>query len=306
MTIYLDAIWILNILLDWMILLLTQFITRDNSRHLRVFFGAFIASILVPITLFLPETLITTPFGKGVYSLFIVLTAFGFKNLRQFLKKLLSFYFVSFALGGGLIALHFFLGQQMVASNSGILTFQTGYGDQISWLFVGIGFPIIWFFTKSRMDKQMLENFRYDHLYEVSIQLLGETHVTTGYIDSGNQLVDPLSRKPVVICDQLFMSNWFSEEDWHLMKDAQENLMFDSLPSKWEENIHIVPYQGVDGNRTFMIVLKPDLILVNYEGKQISTNKILIGLQFGELSSDSSYHCLLHPQIFKYSVATSA
>ncbi|MDL4839979.1 sigma-E processing peptidase SpoIIGA [Aquibacillus rhizosphaerae] len=306
MTIYLDAIWLLNFLLDWMILLLVQMVTRDNTKGIKILLGAFIASILVPITLFLPNTLITTPFGKGIYSLFIVLSAFGYKNIRQFLKKLFTFYFISFALGGGLIALHFMLGQQITASENSILTFRTGYGDQISWLFVCIGFPFVWWFTKSRLDKHALEKFKQDQLFEVTIHIRGEGFSTTGYMDSGNQLVDPFSRKPVIICDQGFMSNWFTKDELIQMEKAQENLDFDSVPSKWEESIQVVPYQGVGGNRTFMIVLKPDKLLLTYENKQISTTKILIGIQFRELVSDGSYHCLLHPYILKNSVATSA
>ncbi|MRH42173.1 sigma-E processing peptidase SpoIIGA [Aquibacillus halophilus] len=306
MTIYLDAIWLLNFLLDWMILLLTQSLVRDNTKSLRIISGAFVASVLVPITLFFPDSFFSSTVGKGLYSLLIIMTAFGFKNIRQFIKKLLSFYFISFALGGGLIALHFMLGKQISASNNGILTFQSGYGDQISWLFVGIGFPIIWWFTKSQMDKQALQNFRNDQLYNVTIQLKGKSFTTIGYVDSGNQLVDPFSKKPVVICDQSFLSHWFTAYDLQLLESAQVNLDFEQIPSEWEDVIHLVPYQGVGGNRTFMIVLKPDKILVNYEDKEISTKNVLIGIQFGDLASDGSYHCLLHPKLFKHSVATSA
>ena len=306
MTIYLDAVWLLNFLLDWMILLLTQSITRDNSRKFRIIIGAFVASCLVPISLFLPNSIIISPVGKGIYSLIIVATAFGLKNFRQFLQRLLTFYFVSFALGGGLIALHFMLGHQMDASNNGILTFQTGYGDQISWIFVGIGFPIIWLFTKLRMDKQVLESFRHDQMYEVMIQMKGKSFKTTGYVDSGNQLKDPLTHKPVVICDQYFMSNWFSEEELEVLELAQQDLSFDLLPSNWNDSFQIVPYQGVDGNRTFMMVLNPEKIVLSYDDKEITTNKVLIGIQFGQLATDGSYHCLLHPQLFNNSIRDSA
>jgi stage II sporulation protein GA (sporulation sigma-E factor processing peptidase) len=304
--IYLDAVWLLNFLLDFMILLLTQWIVKDNTRRLRIMLGAFIASILVPITIYYPESFLTAPLGKGLYSLIIVWCAFGFKNIRQYTKKLLSFYFISFALGGGLIALHFMLGQQFETSGNAILTFKTGYGDQISWLFVAVGFPMVWWFTKSRMDRHANEKIQYDQLCRVTIQLKGKRFSTDGYIDSGNQLVDPFSRKPVIICDQKFLSNWFTEREWSLLKSAQENLDFETIPEGWQGKMHIVPYQGVGGNRTFMIVIKPESLLLSYDSKEITTNKILIGLQFGELAADGSYHCLLHPQILKQSVISSA
>ncbi|WP_407268053.1 sigma-E processing peptidase SpoIIGA [Radiobacillus sp. PE A8.2] len=306
MTIYLDAVWLLNFLLDWMILMLVQSMTRNSTKRFRLIAAAFVASILVPITIFLPNSLITTPIGKITYSLLIVWCAFGFKNYKQYVKNLFSFYFISFVLGGGLIAIHFLIGNQVQASGHGILTFQAGYGDQISWLFVGVGFPAVWWFTKTRLDKHKIEQFKHDQMFEVTIEMKGESFSTTGYVDSGNQLVDPFTNKPVIICDQAFIANWFTIDQIKLLEKVQTDLSFESLPDNLDINIHIVPYQGVGGNRTFMIVLKPDKLLVNFENKQIATSKVLIGLQFGELASDGSYHCLLHPQLFMHSVATSA
>ncbi|MDC3412841.1 sigma-E processing peptidase SpoIIGA [Aquibacillus sp. 3ASR75-11] len=306
MEIYLDAVWVLNLLLDFMILLLTQWITKDNTKRLRVAFGAFVASIIVPLTIYFPDSFLTSPLGKGLYSFIIIWCAFGFKNTRQYIKRILSFYFITFTLGGGLIASHFLLGQQFNTTGNAMLTFKTGYGDQISWIFVAIGFPIIWWFTKSRMDRQEGEKIHYDQLCEVTIQMKGKRFSTTGYIDSGNQLVDPLSQRPVIICDQSFLANWFSKTEWSLLEGAQETLDFEAVPEGWQGKMHIVPYQGVDGNRTFMIAIKPESLLLHYNNTELSTNKLLIGLQFGDLATDGSYHCLLHPKIVKQSVISSA
>lgn len=289
-----------------MILILTQYVTRDPSKRLRVGFGAFVASVLVPITIFLPDSFVTTSIGKVLYSFLIVWCAFGFVNARQYFKKLLFFYFISFALGGGLIALHFIADQQIEAAQSGILTFKTGYGDQISWLFVTIGFPVVWWFTKSRMDKHVIEKIRYDQLYNVAIQLKGKQYSAKGFVDSGNQLVDPLSRKPVIICDKTFLNQWFTEDELAALELAQDELSFEHIPKAWENQVSLVPYQGVDGNRSFMLVIKPELLLVSYEAKQISTSNVLIGFQFGNLTPDGSYHCLLHTHIFKNSAVSSA
>ncbi|WP_077622099.1 sigma-E processing peptidase SpoIIGA [Sediminibacillus massiliensis] len=306
MTIYLDAVWLLNFLLDWMILNLTQWIVRDDVRRLRIMGGAVIASLLVPLSIYFPDSFVNSLVGKGVYSLLIVWSAFGYRNFAQFKRKLLSFYFVSFALGGGLVGIHFLIGQHMVASESGFLTYQTGFGDQISWMFVGIGFPVVWYFTKTNMDKHALEKFQWEQRFEVTLKLMGESHMAMGYMDSGNGLVDPFSNNPVVICDSSFMKNWFGEEELNALKEAQDQLDFDSLPASLEGKFHLVPYQGVGGQHRFMIVIKPELISLVYESKTISTSKVFVGIQFGDLAADGSYQCLLHPGILKHSVATSA
>lgn len=299
MTVYLDAVWLLNFLLDMMLLMLTQILAKDSSGKIRIMFGAFVASIIVPISLYYPDSFFTTVLGKICYSLVIILCSFRFYSIRRFLKMLLLFYFTTFSIGGGLIAVHFLLQNPIGFSANGVLTFNKGYGDPTSWIFIVIGFPIIWWFTKNRMDKHATEKIRYDQLYSVTIELNQASHSTTGYIDSGNQLVDPLTKKPVIICDKQFLMNWFSEDEWELLKNAQEELDFDCIPDQWQNRIQLVPFQGVDGKRLFMLTIKPDNITVYYDKGKIITSKALIGIQFASLTDDDSYHCLLHPQIIK-------
>ncbi|WP_053218958.1 sigma-E processing peptidase SpoIIGA [Virgibacillus senegalensis] len=306
MTIYLDAIWLLNFMLDWMILMLTSYLTKRQHNRLRLILGALIASLLVPFTIFFPEFPLSTWWGKGLYSLLIVWTAFGWQNVKSFRASVGWFYFVSFVLGGSLIALHFLIGQQVLASSSGLLTFKTGFGDQVSWLFVLFGFPCVWWFTKNRMDKHALDKLQVDHLFSITLSFLGKKVLTTGYMDSGNSLVDPITKEPVIICEQSLLLYWFSEEELAAFQRVQENLQLDRLPEVWEDKLRLVPYQGVGGGHSFMLVFRPDSIDTTYQNKQIVTNKVLIGMQFGRLASDGSYHCLLHPGLLKYSAATSA
>ncbi|WP_229683076.1 sigma-E processing peptidase SpoIIGA [Virgibacillus oceani] len=305
-TIYLDAVWVLNFLLDMMLLMLAQILAKDSTSKIRIMFGAFIASLLIPLTLYFPESFFTTVIGKLLYSIIIILCSFKFYSFYQSLKMLLLFYFTTFAIGGGLVGLHFLFQNPIGFSASGILTYNAGYGDPVSWLFVVIGFPVVWWFTKIRMDKHATEKIRYDQLYPVTIQINHQTNSTTGYIDSGNQLVDPLTKKPVIICDEQFLKKWFSEDEWGRLKTAHEELDFEKIPGDWEKRIQIVPYQGVEGRRTFMLAIKPDNLIIYYDSKKIVTRKILIGIQFADLTNDRRYHCLLHPQIIKLAAVETA
>ncbi|WP_100011041.1 sigma-E processing peptidase SpoIIGA [Lentibacillus sediminis] len=306
MTIYLDAVWALNFFLDMMLLMLTQALARDGTGRIRIAAGALIASLLVPVTIYFPDSFFSSPLGKFLYSIIIIICAFGYSNLYRMAKLLGLFYFVTFAIGGGLIAVHFLFRNPFGVSADGILTYNSGYGDPISWLFVAACFPAAWYFTKSRMDKHGNEKIRYDQLCPVTIQLNNQGFSTTGYIDSGNQLTDPLTKKPVIICDQPFLSRWFTEEDWKRLQTAHETLRFDQLPEKWEKQIQLVPYQGVQGSSMFLLAIRPEQIIIHYGEENIITNKVLIGIQFADLSKDDSYHCLLHPQIIKSASVYSA
>lgn len=299
MTIYLDAVWMLNFLLDMMLLLLTLALARESIKKRRIVFGAFIASLIVPLSFYFPDSVITTAAGKILYSLFIIFCAFGYGSFYRLIKLLLLFYFVSFSIGGGLIAVHFLLQQPVSLTANGILTVNHGYGDPISWLFVMIGFPFVWLFTKQRMDRHVAEKIRYDQLCPVTLKIKQESFSTSGYIDSGNQLKDPITKKPVILCDEPFLMQWFTEEDWEFLKQLQDHLDFSKIPKAWEHDIQIIPYQGVQGKSMFLLAIRPDEITISYENKKIVTSHFLVGIQFAELTKDRSYHCLLQPQMIQ-------
>ena len=143
------------------------------------------------------------------------------------------------------MAIHFLFQQPVSITANGILTVNHGFGDPISWLFVVIGFPFVWGYTKRRMDRHVVEKIRYDQLCPVTLKIKQQSYSTHGYIDSGNQLLDPITKKPVIICDEPFLKQWFSEEEWKLLKQLQDHLDFTKIPAEWENFIQIVPYQGV-------------------------------------------------------------
>nr|WP_269448151.1 sigma-E processing peptidase SpoIIGA [Lentibacillus sp. JNUCC-1] len=301
-----DAVWLLNFLLDWMLLMLTQTLARDATGRIRVMAGAGVASMLVPITLFFPGSFIATSFGKLIYSVCIVLVAFKYKNIYQTIKKLVLFYFTTFATGGGLVALHFLLKSPIGLSPNGVLTLSEGFGTPISWVFVVLGFPLVWLFTKQRMDRHASEKIRYDQLVPVTVEFRGKQFSTSGYIDSGNQLYDPLTKQPVIICDETFLRKWFTEAEWEMLKQLAKTLDFDAVPIDLKEKLNVIPYQGVEGRSAFLIAVKPDELLVYYHDQILRTKKVFIGIQFADLAHDESYHCLLHPQIIQLATVHSA
>ncbi|MFZ3576520.1 sigma-E processing peptidase SpoIIGA [Virgibacillus sp. DJP39] len=306
MTIYVDVIWLLNFLFDMMLIMLTLLVGRESTSKRRILLGSFVASMIVPISIYFPESLFTSVIGKFTYSILIILCVCRYRSFYQICRILFLFYFVTFTVGGGLIALHYMLESPFGVSSNGILTFKNGYGDPVSWVFVVICFPVIWHFTKKSMDRHAIEKIRYDQLCPVTMKINGKTFSTTGYIDSGNQLVDPLTKSPVVICDEPYLKQWFLPDEWEALKEACDILDFDSIPKKLEGRIHIVPFQGVDGKPSYMLAIKPDHIKIVYEQKEIVTNKLLIGIQFSNLTKDQRYHCLLHPQIIKLATVHSA
>lgn len=288
-----------------MLLRLTQYTSKNSTRIPRIIFGAFIASLLVPITLYMPNFFLTTWGGKIIYSVVIIICTFRIKSFKQFRQLLFLFYFLSFSLGGGLLGFHYILNHPISIEQNGVLTFHSGYGNPVTWIFLSISFPIIWIFTKRQMDEHTFEQIKYDQYYQVEIQIANTKYLTNGYVDSGNHLFDPLTKRPVIICDEPFLKQWFTEQDWLKVKTAYQQLTLEKLPEDWRHNIHVIPYYGVEGKNSLLFALKPDKITIYERNKKIITKNVLIGIQFSTLTEDHDYHCLLQPQVFQ-SVKTEA
>ncbi|MFB1049654.1 sigma-E processing peptidase SpoIIGA [Paraliobacillus sp. JSM ZJ581] len=298
MIIYLDAVWLLNILLDWMILLLTKHMSKVSTKHWTIFVAALVASLFVPITIFYPTSILLHPIGKLAMSILIIVIGFGIKHIKITLRLLFTFYFVTFALGGSLTAIHFFLSSPAQLAPTGIVTWSSGLGDPISWSFVIIGFPVVWIFTKNRLDKHTLTQFEAEQIMRVSFHYNNTVISTTGYVDSGNQLIDPFTKKYIVVCDYSIIKQLFSEEQIKEMKKAQASYQFEKLGAYFTKPIDIVPYHGVSGEPQFMLAFKPEKFTIYYEKQKILVSNVIVGLQFSQLATDGSYHCLLHPALF--------
>ncbi|MCG5103570.1 sigma-E processing peptidase SpoIIGA [Oceanobacillus alkalisoli] len=306
MAIYLDAVWLLNFLLDYMLLLLTDKLAKLHTSRYRLAFGALVASLIVPLSIYYPDSFFTSVIGKVIFSIFIMTSSFGYKTIYRLVKLLTLFYMMSFAIGGGLIALHFLIHQPITVSGNGFITYNRGFGDPLSWLFIVVCFPLVWIFTKQRMDKHVQEKIRYDATIPVTLKMNGVSHSTKSFIDSGNQLVDPFTKKPVIICDETFLAHWFDKEDWGKLKIAHEALDMDKIPDEWVDRLRIIPYQGVEGGNGFLFTIIPDEITIYYDKKEIYATNFLVGIQFGNLTGDGSYHCLLQPELIKTAIHYSA
>ena len=69
----------------------------------------------------------------------------------------------------------------------------------MSWLFVVVGFPLAWQFSKRTLNGMEMTKLHYEQLVTVTIQIGDFQGQYKGLIDSANQLYDPISKSPVMI-----------------------------------------------------------------------------------------------------------
>ncbi|WP_246860835.1 sigma-E processing peptidase SpoIIGA [Bacillus sp. REN3] len=296
--IYLDVIWALNLLFDAFILYLTAVILKQHVKLIKVALGGFIGSMLIVLSVTPFHSAAGHPLGKFAFSILMVFVVFGYKRLRYFLKALMTFYTATFLLGGTLTGVHYFvqfdanLAAQMAVAEIG------GFGDPVSWLFVLLGFPLAWHFSRRNVEQFEMTKIQYDSLAEVEIQFMGMTFNMQGLVDSGNQLYDPISKMPVMIISIAHLPVQLPEAIKSITANPEEVWSGEkSFPEDIESKMRIIPCKVVGQEHQLIIAFQPESIRIVSDGKIYLADKGLISFTAQELSAEGRFDCIIHPRL---------
>src|SRR5690554_964510 len=95
-SVYLDLIFLTNVLFDAAMLMLTAGIRRTTVRYWRIIVASIIGATY-SILMFFPElSILFTALSKIVFSLILVYMAFGFRSLQHYLRNVGIFYLIHF------------------------------------------------------------------------------------------------------------------------------------------------------------------------------------------------------------------
>lgn len=309
MFLYLDLIWLLNFGIDYLLLWMTALFRKTPFKKWRLAAAAAIGSGYV-LFLFLPPLQpYYTSVVKLVLACVIVWTAFGYGTILRYAALLFTFYFVSFVTGGGLLAVHYFLRSQHELVQGMVATQGSGYGDIVSWWFVIIGFPLMFWFTHSRWNDLRQRKSKEHLLVGVNIHV-GEAHVSCqGLVDTGNLLTDPLTKTPVMLVEASVLKKVLPKDVLEIFLDEQNIQRLDelNLPEEWLSNLRIIPYRGIRQQMELLVAFKPDCVEIwkqrtgqGNDGMKPhwAVDRVLIGMN-KQAFGDGSFQAIVHPELLQ-------
>ncbi len=197
MKIYVDLVFLLNYFFDFLLLLLVAYQLKRNVKKIRYLIGALLGSISI-FFLFIPLNSLTLFFLKIIVSIIMIITTFGFRNFYYTLKNLFFLYTTSMALGGIL----YFLNVQFSYKQQGLVFFYKGLSINV--IFLIISSPIILYLYVKQM-KSLKD--KYQHYYRVIISYHQKQYNVIGFLDTGNLLVDPYFKKPIILLNEKIINN---------------------------------------------------------------------------------------------------
>lgn len=303
MTVYLDVVWALNLCFDALLLYLTAIVLKQRVNLWRIFLGGLIGSLLILLA-FTPIENTGHPLVKLGFSILMVLTAFGFKRFRFFLKSLMTFYMMTFLIGGALIGAHYFIQFDFEMAASVALANIKGFGDPISWLFVLLGFPLAWHFSKQNLEQIEMTKIQYDQMVSVVFELNTIHLELQGLVDSGNQLYDPISKMPVMIISIKSLENKIPHGIRSVAENPEGILTGETeVPIEYESRMKVIPYNVVGQEHQLSIAFKPDKLKIIREGETYLVKKALVSFTTQQLSSEDKFQCIVHPKMLTAGVA---
>lgn len=186
MKIYLDLIYIVNLVFDFVLLFFVSYFLKRRVKLYRVLFGALVGSISV-VFLFLPLSNISLLFLKVITSILMILTTFGYKNKNYFKKNFIYLYIISIILGG---ILYFIITNLKYNTNA--------LGSNLSLNFIIIIFtgPIL---TYLYLKTEKNYKNTYSLIHKIEFDINNKTFIYNAYLDTGNKLCDPYKKRPILL-----------------------------------------------------------------------------------------------------------
>ena len=173
MKVYIDLIILINFIYDFLILTSTSILLKRNTPLKKILIGSFIGIFSI-CTLFIQLNNIVLLFFKFILSLIMIIFTFGNKNI---VENTFYFYVITIIIGGC---------QYML----------TGSAYKVNIVMMIIISPIILGIYIYAMRKYKVDLKK---IYDCIIIDKDNTYNLKGYMDTGNNLIDPITNLPVIM-----------------------------------------------------------------------------------------------------------
>lgn len=255
---YVDVFFLVNFMMDYLLLLLLRKMLSCSATHERICLGAVTGSLLTCLILLSPisNTILKFILFHIVVNGLMIRIGLKIKNTKSFVKAYFLLYIGSFLLGGVFQALNQYI-------RVGSLFFAIAIG----------GYCLvskIWDYIKA---VQRIQQYQ----CKVELHFKEKRYCIKGIIDTGNGLYDPISNQPVSILDRRAARDFLGNEKMTQIK--------------------YIPYHSIGKQEGVLMAVKIDKMYI-YGEKEYFIKEPLIGISNETISAEDDYQMILHPNLF--------
>lgn len=206
---YIDVLFLINFMMDYLILSLVHYILKFNTKAYRILLGSILGafSMCSMVLIGLNNSILILLVYHMIISTLMVVISFGLKNIVDIVKSCIILYVSSVLMGGLLSIFSKYLTTVSIFFTLVILSYYTVKG--------------IWIYLKYLSQDTIRK-------YEVEITIGTHTFVGRGILDTGNLLKEPITLNPVHIINSTLIST--------------QNISID------KDSLRYIPYNSIGGS----------------------------------------------------------
>ena len=286
--IYIDVLFLINFIMVYFILFVTNKLIKNKSSLKRISFTAFLSTLLYILTIiFIPYNKILSIFIISFIFIISIIICFKPKNIKDFSKLFILINLISFCIGGGSIAIFYYTNFNHFLSfalNNFPIKFLV---ISILCTYIIIKLFLSWY-KRIFLKKQSFYNIT---LYK------NNTNVTlNALLDTGNNLKEPITKKPVIIAEFIALKPILPEKLKILFYEKQEDNLNKILELGHNVDLRLIPFKSVGKENGLLIGTKIDKLEIHIEDK-IILKDVIVAISNFKLSNDNFYNALLNPEL---------
>ncbi|HEY8350786.1 MAG TPA: sigma-E processing peptidase SpoIIGA [Clostridia bacterium] len=300
MEIYLDIVILENIVINYLILLVTSRFSKNRTSSLRLLLGSVAGTAYLVVMILLPDTQVyATLLSKFLLSVGMVAITFSFRKISVFLKTLALFYATTFIFAGAAFAFMFFSKDWGIIRNGILITPLTFIDAKWTELMLAVAvaliiFRVIWDAVQSKFVKEKL-------LVNISIAIGNKSIELPALVDTGNSLHDPLTKLPVVVVEFSAIKDLLPDDIKSIFEQNHENdlnsVTSTISSSNWFTRFRLIPFTSLGRENGMMIGFRPDYIEIGADDGKKDIRDVIVGIYNRTLSANEQYRALMNPEL---------
>ncbi len=290
MTVYLDVIFVENLVINYIILYATAIVLKVKIRYLKLFIGSLFGALYSVIYYLINLQIYSNVFLKLILSIVIIYISFNPPKIKILAKQILIFYLVSFVFGGAAIAIIYMVNSKNVTIQNGVLigsyTVKTILiGAIIAYITIVIAFNIV----RTKISKK-------DLLCDITVTLYSKEVNTKAMVDTGNLLKEPITNIPVVVMEHTLFYDIIPKE---ILNNIEKILGGDlsDIPQEIQEKyiykLRVIPFSSLGKQNGMLLGIKADKLVIKQNDDTRNIDKVIIGIYNKSLTKRGEYRSLL-------------
>lgn len=198
MTIYIDTLIFTNIIIDYLMLMLTAKILKINYKYYRIIMGSVFGGFSSVIILLPDQKIIFNLLIRIVITIIIVLIAFGYKNIFTMIKRVFVLFLICTSFSGIILFIISTIKSDFICVNN-----STVYFDISPFLLIimsTIAYAVLRMIDKIRIEQK-------DLIHKISFFYKGNKYSFLSKYDTCCNIKEPFSGSDVILTENELINN---------------------------------------------------------------------------------------------------